>query len=106
MVSALFALAAKDADRGYVLIAYFPVIAFWILDGYYLSQERLFRSLYDSVSGKDDSAIDFSMDTRGFVSDVKNSWAAACLSKTILIFYGSLIVVVLIVMLLFRVASK
>jgi len=52
LVAALFALAAKDSDRKYIVVAYFPVLVFWILDAYFLSQERLFRNLYDSVRAK------------------------------------------------------
>jgi hypothetical protein len=43
LVSALFALAAKDANQKFVIVAYFPTIAFWLLDSYYLYQERLFK---------------------------------------------------------------
>ncbi len=31
------------------VIAMVPIFGFWILDAYYLRQERLFRALYDSV---------------------------------------------------------
>lgn len=64
LIAALFALAAKDANPKYIVVAYFPVITFWILDGYFLHQERLFRALYDHVRKLDESAIDFSMNTR------------------------------------------
>src|ERR1039458_2620376 len=49
LIAALFALAAKDANPKYIFVAYFPVIIFWVLDGYFLSQERRFRALYDDV---------------------------------------------------------
>lgn len=42
LIAALFALSAKDANKAYVLIAYFPALLFWVLDGYFLSQERRF----------------------------------------------------------------
>ena len=41
LVAACFALAAKDAERKFLLLAYFPVFMFWVLDGYFLYQERL-----------------------------------------------------------------
>src|SRR5438093_13603250 len=50
LVAALFALAAKDANRSFVLVAYFPCVIFWCLDAYYLGQERLFRSLYNAAA--------------------------------------------------------
>ena len=55
LVSALFALAAKDSQLLFVYLAYFPAISFWCLDGYFLRQERLFRKLYDHVRGTEES---------------------------------------------------
>ena len=52
IVAALFALAADKADLRFVILALFPVMAFWILDAFYLWQERLFRALYDGVRKK------------------------------------------------------
>ncbi|MGE0407580.1 MAG: hypothetical protein AB7O65_14900, partial [Candidatus Korobacteraceae bacterium] len=66
LIAALFALATKDSDRVYFLIAYIPAVMFWVLDGYFLSQERRFRSLYDYVRKLEDNQIDFSMDTSLF----------------------------------------
>ena len=61
LVAALFALAAKDANKNYVNVAFIPVVIFWILDAYYLYEERLFRGVYDRVRRLDESQIDFSM---------------------------------------------
>ena len=49
ITAGLFALAAKDANTAYVVIALFTGLSFWGLDAYYLRQERLFRRLYDEV---------------------------------------------------------
>lgn len=61
LVAALFALAAKDANKNYVNVAFIPVVIFWILDAYYLYEERLFRGVYERVRRLDESQIDFSM---------------------------------------------
>jgi len=98
LTAALFALAAKDAHKSYVLIAYFPLLIFWCLDGYFLSQERRFRALYDQVRKMDESDIDFSMDTRPFSDDPRNSWAGAFLSRTLVIYYAGLSIVMLVLM--------
>lgn len=100
LIAALFALAAKDSERTYFLIAYLPALMFWALDGYFLSQERRFRALYDKVRGLDESEIDFSMDTRSVEDEFRLSWRGAVLSKTLLVYYGALIVTMLIVMFL------
>ena len=41
LVAGIFALAGKDTDKLYFLVAYIPVLVFWGLDAYYLLQERL-----------------------------------------------------------------
>ncbi|MFZ4699509.1 MAG: hypothetical protein ACOYMG_05625 [Candidatus Methylumidiphilus sp.] len=97
LVAALFALAAKDAKLAFVYLAYFPVCIFWILDGFFLHQERLFRKLYDGVRVLEESAIDFSMDTRKAVAETP-SWGATIFSKTLVIFHGTILGAVLAVM--------
>jgi len=67
-----------------------------VLDGYFLSQERLFRALYDKVRKTPESEIDFSMDTREFNAGW-NTWARSALSTTLLTFYGTVLVVMLVV---------
>src|SRR6266487_4986853 len=96
LVSALFALAAKDANKQYILLAYFPIITFWLLNGYFLSQERRFRALYDEVRLLPLDKIDFSMDTKKF-NDGRNRWEQAFFSRVLLIFYLTLAIAVLIV---------
>src|SRR3989338_2239502 len=94
LVAALFALSAKDTNQSYIFIAYFPVIIFWILDGYFLSQERLFRDLYNHVRKLDESRIDFSLDTKNFQTN-ENSWLRSIFSQTLVIFYLTLVGVML-----------
>ena len=99
LVSALFALAANNTNELFIYLAYFPAIAFWILDGYFLWQERLFRTLYDHVRLLEEAEIDFSMDTSAVKNTVK-PWADATFSKTLRLFHGTIIGSVLVVMLL------
>jgi len=99
LIAALFALAAKDSNTMFVYLAYFPLFAFWFLDGYFLWQERLYRKLYDKVRIMDESNIDFSMNTDG-IDDPKRGWISATFSKTLIAFhgvvFGSLVIVMLI----------
>lgn len=96
LVSALFALSASDSNLDFVLLAYFPAIAFWALDGYFLSLERGYRKFYEVVRKLDPEEIDFSMDTtqvhKGFPE-----YISAVFSKTLIIFHGALIGAILIV---------
>jgi len=102
LLAGLFALSAKDSNEAYILIAYFPTLVFWILDGYFLAQERRFRALYDHVRQLPDEAIDFSMDTRPFEKDWRNTWGGAVLSRTLVTYYGLLAGIMLFLLLMIR----
>lgn len=97
LVSALFAFFARYGVSSQMFVVIVPVTGFWILDGFFLSQERLFRSLYDRVRTLDDSAIDYSMDTRDFRAIPRNGWRQSALSRTLVIFYGAVLLAVLII---------
>jgi hypothetical protein len=97
LVSALFALAAKDSQIYFIYLAYFPAIAFWQLDAYFLWQERLYRKLYDKVRLKNESEIDYSMDTRPVIGEAP-SWASTSLSTTLLVFHGAVIGTIFLIM--------
>ena len=97
LVSALFALASKEADVRYVLISYFPAAMFWFLDGYFLFQERLFRRLYDKVRSTQNVDTDFSMNTSGLEGE-SATWPSSIFSKTLLIFHGVIIFTICVVM--------
>lgn len=100
LIAALFALSAKDSNKLYCLLAYYPLLIFWLLDGYFLSQERRFRSLYDHVRRLEESKVDFSMDTTPFKTLDGNSWMDAMRSRTLIVYYGALAGIMLVVMLL------
>jgi len=97
LVSALFALAANDTNMNYVLVSYIAIPVFWILDGFYISQERQYRSLYTDVAKKSQNEIDFSLDATQY-NKGKNTWISGIISKTLIPFYGISIVATLIVM--------
>ncbi len=91
LVAALFALAAKDFNNRYVLITYISTPLFWVLDGYYLSQERKYRDLYNKVRQINESEIDFDINAR-IMNSPKNSWLYSSFSITQIMFYGTLFV--------------
>lgn len=90
IVAALFALFVNNINKSFIFIAAIPIFAFWVLDGYFLSRERAFRSLYDSVRQMDSDKIDFSMDITNFKGR-KNSWLSSLFSWTLILFYLSLV---------------
>lgn len=101
LVSALFALAANDSNVDYVLVSYIAIPVFWILDGFYISQERQYRNLYADVTKKNQNEIDFSLDASEY-NKGKNNWVSGILSKTLIPFYGISIIATLIVMFLIK----
>jgi hypothetical protein len=106
IVAALFALAAKDTEKSMLYMAYIPIPAFWILDGFYLWQERLYRELWKEVIQKQEKQIDFSMNAYKFNGfgkewihkwkinwnkEWKLSWGGSVISETLVWFYLPLI---------------
>ena len=96
-VAAVLGFATKDSKPMYVWLAAIPTLSFWILDGYYLNQERLFRRLYNVVRETDEDAIDFSMNTVSFKQN--GDWFKAVFSKTLIFFYVTILLVIAIVLL-------
>jgi len=101
LITGLFAFsAAKGTSDTYVVLAYFLLIIFWILDGYFLSQERKFRCLYDDVRKLEEKDIDFSMKTSKYTSERQNQWLGAMFSSTLLWFYIPLALAMLMILFL------
>lgn len=99
LVSGLFALTASNSQPAFIYLAYFPGIAFWILDGYYLWQEKLYRELYNHVRNLKEDEIDFSMDTT-LIKDNVMPWRDVVPSHSLLLFHGTIISSILIVMII------
>lgn len=97
LVAALFAFAAKDTNIEYIIITYISTPLFWILDGYYLSQERKYRDLYNKIRLTNEENIDFDMNAT-VTNNNKNSWLSSIFSLTNLIFYGTLVGITFVVM--------
>jgi hypothetical protein len=94
IVSAFLALYAATKNCYFVLIGVVPVIGFWVLDSYYLNQERKFRGLYNDVAGvsKEPKKIKpFEMRPDLYVGGEYSYWAAL-LSGGIVRLYVSLVV--------------
>lgn len=97
LISALFALAAKDSNQFFIYLAYFPCVTFWGLDGYYLWQERMYRKLYKKVTETAPDSIDFDMNAKNYKKDV-DSWFSVCFSVTLRMFHGVIFGVILLTM--------
>lgn len=99
LVSSLFALSASNSNSAFIYLAYFPIFVFWLLDSYYLHQERLFRALYDFVRKRNESDINFSMNTEP-VKHIASSRKKAFFSFTVLLFYLTILISITIVVII------
>lgn len=102
LIAALFALAAKDTNKAYIVVAYFPLFIFWFLDGYFLAMERRFRSLYEHVRKLNEEEIDFSMNTEPYKSDPRNRWSRALFSRTLFPYYVTLAILMILLSIFIR----
>jgi len=88
LVGALVALSLKEVDSTYLLVSATILFFFWMLDGYYLHREKLFRDIYDLVRVKQEEDVDFNMSFRQLPS---TGGMFNCLfSQTSLLFYGGI----------------
>lgn len=86
LVAAMVLMARQDAPNPLLALTLIvPIAGFWILDGYVLWQERLFRKVYDEVRQQDDT--DFEMGILKHRKAPKCSWVASIFSVTLVIFY-------------------
>jgi hypothetical protein len=87
LAAAILFIARVESDNSVYLTLSFviPVISFWVLDGYFLWQERLFRGIYNDIRTQDDS--DFKMDIPAQLKKPNNKWRNAVFSITLNIFY-------------------
>ena len=86
IVAAMVLIAKPDMQNPYfVLVLILPALGFWILDGYFLWQERLFRQVYDEIRVQSDT--DFEMNPMKHRNKPKCSWLSTIFSLTLVIFY-------------------
>jgi hypothetical protein len=90
VAAAFYGYAAQAADWPVAAVGLLPVIAFWVLNAYYLRAERQYRSLYARVRSHDAAVVPFSMDAR---KEKVHSWLRTLWSSTIAVFYGMIFVV-------------
>jgi len=91
-------------NKNQVLIAFIPLIVFWLLDGYFLWQERMYRKLYEWVIKNRLETDEYLLDMNAyrFAKDV-DSWLRTTFWKpkdrkvpTLLLLYGSVGILIII----------
>jgi hypothetical protein len=93
LISAL--VATLNGKYFFILIL---TILFWIIDTYYLYQERLFRNLYKNVINGIEPDDSFSMNAQKYKNEV-DDFFSVMISKPLSFFYISLIIILAIMML-------
>ena len=97
LVAAMFFLTRvthPDSWTAYIVLALLiPVFGFWVLDGYFLWQERLFQKVYNEIRKQE--STDFAMNIMKHRDKLKCNWPSAIFSLTLFIFYGVEIIFVL-----------
>ncbi|ECO3391935.1 hypothetical protein FX692_08150 [Campylobacter jejuni] len=82
----------------YKYIAFIPLIAFWILDSYYLRQERLFRKKYEEIIATRMHSDEnfFNVNPKKYDKEVKSIFKI-CFSVSTLPFYGSIFIILILI---------
>ncbi|EOY4610661.1 hypothetical protein ACP52F_003544 [Vibrio cholerae] len=107
LVAALMALSAATAsEKLFFFIAYVPAFAFWILDSYFLSLEKIYRKIYyyaanDELTTEEHYSLDKQIYIRKYPTEHNGKdycgfkhVANCCFNKTVWPFYLGLIVLV------------
>ena len=104
VVGALIGLNKDGIDWKVTMLAMMLTVMFWVLDGYFLSQERYFRGRYDEVRDKSPEDIDFKMQLDGNPT-ADMDWIVSMTSVTLRWYYLT-ILIALFLLLLSQYASK
>lgn len=92
VLSALLALYANGKNDLYIYLAIVPILLFWILDAYYLQQERKYRKLYEDIISEESNVQLFKMSTENYANI---TFVKVLFSKTLLWLYGCVVLLYL-----------
>lgn len=107
LIALVGAISAQGSDKRFILLAFIPILGFWILDSFYLQQERKYKQLYKNVAEQDESQIDFDLDAdkaTGTAEEMARLCFCKCLfSITELCFYPLIAVALIILVIVLKV---
>lgn len=100
LAAGLLAVYASNTKDFLLYIALAQIVFFWMLDGYYLQQERKFRGIYNDVCGvtKVNIVKDYEMPTKLYKKG-KYSFFRSVFSLSKILFFGSISLVITILIL-------
>jgi hypothetical protein len=91
--SALLGFAASQGHAMLAFAAVAPAMAFWLLDTYFLRQERAFRDMFDDIASK--KVTNFEIKPAPYAK--RQSWWLAGKSISLSAFYGAIVALCLVV---------
>lgn len=98
IVGGLLALGFNEMQCSNILVSFAVLTFFWLLDGYYLHQEKLYIMLFNHVRKLPEDKVDFSMDTEVYKNQI--TWTECSFSGTMRLFYGGLLLVQVVIILI------
>ena len=104
IVTGVSVVSLVDVNTWILILSFFPMIVFMILDIYYLRLERQYRFLYEKIR-LDEWTTDFKLDPPdiktiqnvGGANDVDTSILSCIKSPSIYLFYGPMLVISVII---------
>lgn len=96
LAAGLLAVYASNTKDFLLYIALAQIIFFWMLDGYYLQQERKFRGIYNDVCGVTsiNSVQDYDMPTKLYKKG-KYRFFCSVFSLSKILFFGSIVLIMI-----------
>ena len=101
LVAAVGALVSQSSDKRFIIFAFVPILGFWVLDSFYLQQERKYKLLYKNIIAKDEADIDFNMDTSiatGTIQEMKRLCFYKCMFSVSEIWFYPIIAAAMIIL--------
>lgn len=103
IVAGIATLSYADVNTWILLLSFIPVLAFAVLDIYYLQLEKKYRYLYEQVR-KGAHRVDFSMDINCDKKAAKARIMDCIKSPSIWLFYPAMIII-LVVVFIFKISE-
>jgi hypothetical protein len=97
ILSALVGLSASTKKLELLFLAIVPALLFWLLDSYFLMQERKFRGLYKDAIDPSKYVPEFSMDISAY-KDGEYKYLSAFCSETECLLYLPFILLIIIIL--------
>ena len=98
LATAFYGFSAQQGKPELAVVALIPTIAFYVLDAYYLRQERLFRCLYEAAIDPNSQVKLLSMNVGPFRNDAGVQWRPVLMSRPLLVLYGFIVLAGIVVL--------